>query len=153
MARPRKPIDLQSKHNSKEDIEAQKQAEEKLKGDNDKIKPPKHLTSSQKKIFKYIVTELKACGILTNLDVYILADTCINLDRMNHIDTMVNKDVSLLSDRKLMSTRKDCESAFFRCCNELSLSPQSRAKLAGLNVQAQLNEEDPLLKIWGDDDD
>jgi phage terminase small subunit len=38
---------------------------------------------------------------------------------------------------------------FFRCCNELSLSPQSRAKLASINVNAEINKEDPLLRILG----
>ena len=36
---------------------------------------------------------------------------------------------------------------FFRCCNELGLSPQSRAKLANINVQAAQQEEDPLLTL------
>ena len=36
---------------------------------------------------------------------------------------------------------------FFRLCNELSLSPQSRAKLANINVGVEKEKQDPLLKI------
>ena len=43
-----------------------------------------------------------------------------------------------------MPSKEKYTKDFFRCCNELCLSPQSRAKLANLNVQAQ--EEDPLMK-------
>ena len=36
---------------------------------------------------------------------------------------------------------------FFRLCNELSLSPQSRAKLANINVGVEKEQQDPLLRI------
>ena len=73
MARPCKPIETQSRHNTKEEIEARKKQEEKLKGLADKIKPPGYLNKEQKKIFKYIVDQLKASGILSNLDIYVLS--------------------------------------------------------------------------------
>jgi phage terminase small subunit len=34
---------------------------------------------------------------------------------------------------------------FFRCCNELSLSPQARAKLSISNVNAMKESKNPLL--------
>ena len=51
----------------------------------------------------------------------------------------------------LVRTKDSYTKAFFRYCNELSLSPQSRAKLANINLQAS-NEENPLIKALMDDE-
>ena len=50
---------------------------------------------------------------------------------------MFNKD--------LMNSKKVYTGDFLRCCNELSLSPQSRAKLANLNLNAKQDKEDDAL--------
>lgn len=60
---------------------------------------------------------------------------------------MINKDSEKLFDKSLMSSKDRYTKDLFRCCNELSLSPQARAKMANINVQAQQEQEDPLLKI------
>lgn len=64
MARPSKNAGLISKNLTKEEIQIRTETEEKLKGAADKISPPRHLTTKQKKIFKYVVKELEASGIL-----------------------------------------------------------------------------------------
>lgn len=153
MARPCKPIETQSRHNTKEEIEARKKQEEKLKGLADKIKPPKHLNKDQKKIFKYIVDELKASGILSNLDIYVLATCSIAISRLTEIEKQINEDITNLWDKTLMSSKDKYTKDFFRCCNELSLSPQARAKIGSLALQAKEKEEDPLIKALRDDDD
>ena len=51
-----------------------------------------------------------------------------------------------------MSAKDKYNKDFFRCCNELSLSPQSRAKFGNLTLQAKEKEEDPLLAALRDDD-
>ena len=52
-----------------------------------------------------------------------------------------------------MASKEKYTRDLFRCCNELSLSPQSRAKLGNLNIQAKADAEDPVLKaILGDDE-
>ncbi|MDB1935129.1 phage terminase small subunit P27 family [Clostridium tertium] len=153
MARPCKPIETQSRHNTKEEIEARKKQEEKLKGLADKIKPPKYLNKDQKKIFKYIVDELKASGILSNLDIYVLATCSIAISRLTEIEKQINKDITNLWDKTLMSSKDKYTKDFFRCCNELSLSPQARAKIGSLALQAKEKEEDPLIKALRDDDD
>ncbi|MFQ9695704.1 MAG: hypothetical protein ACLRY5_02585 [Zhenhengia sp.] len=38
---------------------------------------------------------------------------------------------------------------FFRMCNELSLSPQSRANIANINCSTEAEKTDPLLTILG----
>lgn len=153
MARPCKPIETQSRHNTKEEIEARKNQEEKLKGLADKIKPPKYLNKEQKKIFKYIVDELKASGILSNLDIYVLATCSIAISRLIEIETQINEDIKNLWDKSLMSSKDKYTKDFFRCCNELSLSPQARAKIGSLALQNREKEEDPLIKALKDDDD
>ena len=154
MARPSKPISVQSRHNKKEEFEKRKEQEERLKGLADKIKPPKHLTKNQKKIFKFIVDQLKASGILSNLDIFMLTSCSIAVDRINEVEKMINDEPFLLRDKDLMSSKDKYSKEFFRCSNELSLSPQARAKIAGLNLQAKEQEEDPIIKVLkGDDDD
>ncbi|MBD7914222.1 phage terminase small subunit P27 family [Clostridium sp. Sa3CUN1] len=153
MARPCKPIETQSRHNTKEEIEARKNQEEKLKGLADKIKPPKHLNKEQKKIFKYIVDELKASGILSNLDIYVLATCSIAISRLTEIEKKINENINMLWDKSLMSSKDKYTKDLFRCCNELSLSPQARAKIGSLALKAKDEEEDPLKKALRDDED
>ena len=45
------------------------------------------------------------------------------------------------------------DSDFYRCCNELSLSPQSRAKISNLNLQAKEDSQDLLLQALAGDYD
>jgi P27 family predicted phage terminase small subunit len=147
MVRPSKSIKTMSKNLTKEEIAVRTYAEEKLKGEADSISPPNHLNAGQKKIFSYIVDELKASEILGNLDIYILSTCAIAIDRMQQIEKMINKDITKLLDKSLMSAKDKYTKDFFRCCNELSLSPQSRAKLGTINLQSQQKEDDPLLKV------
>lgn len=147
MARPTKNINLISKNLSEEEEQTRRETEELLRGGNDRIKPHSHLTSFQVEIFNYIVDELAASEILGNLDVYILEACAIAIDRLQDIESMINRDIDNLVNKSLMSAREKYTKDFFRCCNELSLSPQSRAKLGTLNLQQQQDDNDPLLKI------
>lgn len=144
MARPCKSIDTTSKNWTKEEYEARKQAEEKLRGNNDKIKPPNYLNANAKKIFKYIVSELESAGILTNLDNFILANTAIAIDRIQEAEKLLNDDIL---NKDALKIKESYTKEFFRYCNELSLSPQSRSKLANINIQAQSDKNDELLQV------
>lgn len=147
MARPSKSVKTMSKNLTKEEKEIRLQTEEKLKGGADNISPPEHLNDRQKKIFDYIVDELKASGILGNLDIYILSACSIAIDRLQEIEKLINEDISKLFNKDLMSAKDKYTKDFFRCCNELSLSPQSRAKLGNINLQVKQQKEDLLLKV------
>lgn len=148
MARPCKGVNiLQDRSLPKEEARARAKGEKMLRGASGKLKPPPYLSDTQKKIFRYIVTELKASGILGNLDVYILAQCSIAIDRLQAIEQMVNNDTSLLFDTKLMGTRKKYADDLYRCCNELSLSPQSRAKVVNLNIKEREANADPVLQL------
>jgi P27 family predicted phage terminase small subunit len=146
MARPAKSVNTMSKNLTKEEKEIRAKTEEKLKGGADKISPPKHLNKEQKKIFRNIVKELEGSEILGNLDIYILSTCAISLDRIETIETMINENPELISDKDLRLANTKYTNDFFRCCNELSLSPQSRAKIGNLSLQKQQKERDPLLR-------
>ena len=49
----------------------------------------------------------------------------------------------------MRNTRKEYAANFFRICNELGLSPQSRAKLGSLAVKKDKADSDPILKLFG----
>ncbi|MCS6103583.1 phage terminase small subunit P27 family [Clostridium botulinum] len=151
MARPSMSASVTSKHLTEEERKNKVETEQKLKGNGEKIKPPKHLSKEQKKIFKYIVNELVNSEILGNLDIYVLSTTAICVDRLQEIEKLINEDIEKLNDRKLMGSRKDYQSDLFRCMSELSMTPASRAKLGNLNLQAQQNKDDPVLLALGGD--
>lgn len=151
MGRPAKAVNTMSKHLSKAEMEELKEKEDCFKGKSDKIRPPTYLSASQKKIFRYIVKELEASEILGNLDIYILSTCSIAIDRLKEIETMINGDSELLLSKELMSAKDKYTKDLYRCCSELSLSPQSRAKLANINVNTQKDKADPLLEALKND--
>ena len=148
MARPCKSIKFISEcSQTKAEMQTRLNTEEKLKGQAGNIRPPTYLNIKQKKLFKYIVKELKASGILGNLDIYILSSCVIAIDRLQEIERMINEEFKMVMDKDLMGAKDKYTKDLFRCTSELSLSPQSRAKLSNINLQAGQNKEDPLLKI------
>lgn len=152
MARPAKATKTMAKNLTADERAARLETEESLKGSADNIRPPKFLSGEQKRIFRKIVMELKEAGILGNLDVYILSTAAVSIDRIQSIEQQINADPKLLSDRDFMSSKEKYSRDFYRCCNELCLSPQARAKLAGLRVQKEKGEN-PLLKALRDTED
>ncbi|WP_242978567.1 P27 family phage terminase small subunit [Ruminococcus flavefaciens] len=150
LARPCKNVKLQHDRSLDNDEAALRLSNEnKLKGDAAQLRPPKYMTTAQKKIFRYIVKNLEAAEILGNLDVYVLSECSICIDRMQEIERTINEAGSIIPS--LVRLKETYTKAFFRYCNELSLSPQSRAKLANINLQAS-NEENPLIKALMDDE-
>lgn len=147
MARPTKSYKAMNKHLTKEEKASRKSTEEKLRGNYDNIVPPKHLRKSQKDIFNSILDELEASKILGNVDVHILGVCAIAIDRMKDIEKMINKDKDLMWDKAVIKAKDQYTKEFFRCCNELSLSPQSRAKLGNINLEHEQSANDPLLKV------
>lgn len=147
MARPTKSVVTKTGAMTKEEIKSRLEQEEKLKGKANNILPSQYLNEHQQELFNFIVDELKASGILSNLDVFVLETCCIAIDRLQYIETMINNDPSLLMDKQIMTTKEKYTKDLFRTINELSLSPQSRAKLGNINIQAREAAEDPLLKV------
>ena len=150
MSRPAKAIAVSDGKISIEEKRQRTEIETKLKGNNDKIKPSTYLTKNQKKIFKNIVTELKNSNILGNLDVYILNQAAISIDRLQHLDKQANENPNLSMTKDFKSAHDLYSKQFFRCCNELCLSPQSRAKLSILPV-GEPEKKQKLSDLIGDD--
>lgn len=154
MARAAKPAELQTRHFTKEEIAERKEAEEKLKGnDNLVYKPPKHLEPEEKKLYKFLVKELEASGILCNLDINILEQTVDSIRRMRECRELITqygiliiKENGELVKNPACTAYKDYNSIFNKCCMELGLSPSSRARLAQVNINAKQTDDDPLLQ-------
>ena len=147
---------------SKKERKEREQNEEKLRGDNNKIKPFSYLTKRQKAIFKDILNNLNK-EILSNLDTYLLNQTAITIERLESIEKAINEankvtdEDSKIKDKldaktiiNLKSVRDMYSKDFFRCCNELSLSPQARAKIS-INTTPQ--KKKTLMDILNEDDD
>lgn len=152
MARPAKAVNVQSKNLTNAEREAREYVENALKGKDGPLIPPEYFTDDQKAIFRNIVDLLKDSGILGSLDIYILTTCAIAIDRLAYIEEAVNGNNALMCDSSLMTTKDKYTKDLYRCCNELCLSPQARAKIGSLAVQAAKQREDPLLKLLKDDD-
>ena len=146
IARPTKSATARTGHMTKEEIRNRQEQEQQLRGQTDKLKPSSHLNARQKKIFNYIVDQLEAANILGNLDIYIMDQTAIAIERLQQIEKQINDNINCLLDKNLMSAKDKYTKEFFRCCNELSLSPQSRAKLGNVKIEKEKEQADPLLK-------
>lgn len=147
MARPCKSASvLTESSQTKDEIEARIEIEKKLKGNSENIIAPDFLNENQVNLFNYIKEELRESNLLSNLDVYILSKCVVAIDRIQYIEKKINMNPKLLLNSKFMANKKNYDSDFFRCCNELSLSPQSRAKLANINILANQEKEDPVIK-------
>ena len=153
--RPAKPaIMLSDCSQTKEEIQNRVENEEKLKGNSDKINAPDHLDNNQVELFNYIKNELEASKLLSNLDVFILAKCAIAISRLQYIEKKVNDNPRLLLvQNPLMSNKKNYDADFFRCCNELSLTPAARAKLGNINLLAEEEKDDPVTKALSGDDE
>lgn len=138
---------LHPKSQTKDEINTRIEVEDKLKGDDRKIEPSNRLNANQKKIFKYIVAELKASKILGNLDSFMLEVGCIAIDRLQCIEKEINRDFSMIYNKELMSAKSKYTHDFLKFVQEACLSPQSRAKMGILASNKQMEEKDPLLKV------
>lgn len=152
LARPAKAVNVQSKNLTNAEREAREYVENALKGKDGPLIPPEYFTDDQRAIFQNIVDLLKDSGILGSLDIYILTTCAIAIDRLAYIEGAVNGNNALMCDSGLMATKDKYTKDLYRCCNELCLSPQARAKIGSLATQAAKQREDPLLKALRDDD-
>lgn len=147
MARPCKSAKVLTEcSQTKEEISNRIEFEEKIRGCADEITPTIVLNDRQLYIFNFIIDELKASAILSNLDKFLLTKAAIAIDRVFSIEELVNKKPSLLFNKDVISKKDSYDKDFYRCCNELCLSPQSRAKIANININSKNAEEDAVIK-------
>ena len=148
MARPCKPAKLLTEcSQTEEEIFQRAAVEEKLRGESARLTPPAYLSKTQKKIFKNIVKFLEPADVLGGQDVYLITLCAVALDRLQVIEQMINEAPVRIADRDLGAAKAQYTKDFLRCCNELGLSPQSRAKIGNLALQKKQADEDPVLKL------
>lgn len=152
MARPAKSARVKSGTITKEEEAQRLEIEDKLRGSKDKLIPPLYLTDSQMGIFNYIMAELQEADILGNLDLYILSQTAIAIDRIQDLDRKANDNADLLFENAFRQARAEASKEYFRCCNELCLSPQSRAKLSIAKVKPG-EKKKTIMDLINEDDE
>lgn len=148
MSRPSKSARvLHPKSQTKDEINTRIETEDKLKGDCERLEPSDRLNANQKKIFKYIVAELRPSKILGNLDTYMLEVGAIAIDRLQNIEKEINRDFSMIYNKELMAAKSKYTHDFLKFVQEACLSPQSRAKMGIMAANKKMEEQDPLLKV------
>lgn len=147
MARPAKSVNVISKNLTDDEIKIRKQVEDKLKiGGAEDITPPKYLNREQKRIFQNIKELLKDTDMLSTVDVYLLELFSIAIYKIRFYEKKWNRDEEL--ERLEMADLKEQRNVYFKCCQELCLSPQARAKMGTLALQKHEEAKDPVLKIF-----
>ncbi|WP_432651722.1 P27 family phage terminase small subunit [Huintestinicola sp.] len=130
----------------KERYAKRKSAEEALKGSD--INIPRDITESQEKICEHIIGELEKSGILCSLDEYVLEQCAVAADCLHKINKLINSgDDEAMFSKDMLIVKEKYEKTFFKCCDELCLSPQSRAKIANINSQAADDGTELLKQI------
>ena len=148
MSRPTKSAKLlHPKSQTKAEINTRIKVEDTLKGDSERLEPSNRLNANQKRIFQYIVDELKPSKILGNLDSYVLEMGAVAIDRLQGIEKIINQDFDMIYNKELMSAKSKYTSDFLKFVNEACLSPQSRAKMGIIASNKQMEDADPLLKV------
>lgn len=148
MARPTKSTKALSDYSqTKDEIREREQMEKKLMCEG-LPSAPEWLNERQKEIYENIIDFLKDSEMLALNDVFILTQTAVAIERLEYIEKIINNDLESVTDKNLASARRGYASDFYRGCNELCLSPQSRAKLANAAVTKQ--KKAPLEEIIGE---
>lgn len=143
-----KPIELRTGHWTKDEIEARKNAEDKLKGNNISDKAPSRLTSNGKKIYRHLISSFPR-GFLTETDVYSLEILCNAIDMLQISQKDIRERGVLIDGVENPSVK--VYDKFFKVFNtmagKLGMSPRDRSQLALLMVSQQENDGDELLNI------
>lgn len=145
-----KPIELTLGHRTKDEIQTRKENQDRLKGDNTRIIPTQELNENENAIFNSIKDEMKNSEILSNLDSYLLTQLSVAIDKLEYLDLLLQKKPALIFNKEFKSSKKLYFDIFTKCCNELAMSPASRAKLANINSIVNKEQEDPVVKALGD---
>lgn len=155
MPKASKPVSMMNKHLSKDEVEALKEAEAKVKTASDRVyEIPTDIIKSEQEVYKFIVEEMKELDILTNLDIErikICANAVVNIRQarvlIRKYGLVYEKPDGSLQKNPAVNVLKDYEAIYSKCEKELCLSPQSRMALSKMMADIQANSEDELLKI------
>ncbi|AZU60100.1 phage terminase small subunit P27 family [Neobacillus mesonae] len=160
VGRPKKPASLkQGRSETKKQLKIREEQEQRLMGNTDMVKNvPEYLDPLAKAYYKYLITELEISGILTNLDIPVLEQTADALSKIRQCDDILNIEGILIEqidrygnaqtkEHPTVKTKMQYMNLFKALSGQLGLSPASRAQLAGMQIQAKEEEQDPLLQL------
>ena len=111
------------------------------------IKPPRYLTKEQKKAFKFIVDALRQAKVLSRLDAQTITQASVAIDMLTISNKEVAQNPMLSVDKDFVGTQEKLVRTYLKLCDELCLSPKSRAKLGVLVANQKKEETDPLLNV------
>lgn len=143
-----KPAELRTGKTGKDEIEKRKKAEASLKGNTEISQKPKgKLSRTGKKLYKEIIKLLPA-GFLNGGDTYVVEIVADALSRMGECREILNDGMfdKAGEERDAVKTYERYSKIFDKFSSKLGLSPKDRAALAVLNINAEEEKDDPLLK-------
>lgn len=141
---------------TKAEIEARREAEEKLKPATDKIRCPTWLDKTGKRTWRAIVKELIEIDLMTNVDVYSLALACDAyskyIEATKAIDeegltigyTNAGGNTNIVANPNIAIAQKYGQQ-FKSYLSEFGLSPAARARLALHQLQEDDEDDEDLL--------
>lgn len=145
MGRKAVPVDLLvlrgTKHLTKQEIDARRGAEARLKPKADKLRPPSWLSPIAKREFKRIVKEMEGLGVLTNVDIDALAlyvdayASYIECTRIIEQEGLMVEYTNKAAETNkvahpLLTKKRQLADQMRMMAVELGLTPAARAKLA-----------------------
>lgn len=160
MSRPRKPAALkQGKSETKAHLNAREEVEQQLKGNADLLDTvPEQLDDLGKLYYTFLIEHLRASDVLSNLDIPMLTQTADSLSKMEQADAIIAKEGLIWykydrdgnqepKEHPAVGTKQKYLNQFRALSTQLGLSPSSRASLAEMNMQQELEEKDPVMQI------
>lgn len=151
MGRPREPIELlQAKgnsHKTKAEIEERKESEIKVDKLTTTPKAPSHLNKNQKKIYKQVCRQLINIDLLTVLDIDTVVQYAISYDLYTELTKMINNDIQLLLDSKIVTQQIKMLEQCRKCANSLCMNISSRAKIVIPQNNKPKEKEDKFSKF------
>lgn len=148
MPKPAKSVKLNSKNFTKAERELRENIEETLMSADSMVYDiPSELTRKKEKdLYEFIVENMRASGVLCNLDVQLLICTVRACLHMNEAEADIKKNGIMIQGKKnaAIDIFNTYQKQFLACCSHLCLSPTARAKIGSLAVAQAENEDDDL---------
>lgn len=115
--------------------------------DDAEIEAPDYLTDMQLKAFKFIEKALRDAKVLSKLDTQTITQAAVAICMLHHSNKYIADNPIASIDKDFVATQEKLVRTYLKLCDELCLSPQSRAKLGVLVASQKKEEVDPLLNV------
>lgn len=149
-----KPVTSLQGHKSKAEREVRAKAEEKLKGNSDKVFAPRWLDKEAKKEFNRVAKELKSIKLINNLDVTVLAIYCDAYSNFVKLTKQIQEEGATISytnakgaTNEIVSPKVQAQQKYtdtiMKCASKMGLSISDRLKL----IVPKPVEETPVNKF------